>query len=252
MNMKEIRNVARDNMKGYCRVCPVCNGVACAGEVPGMGGSLTGSSFKSNVNDLAKVKLKLRTIHDAKNPDQSFQFFGEKLDTPIMSATITGSKFNLGGALTEDEYIDSVVHGSLAAVTIAMIGDSAVPELYLSGLESLSKVDGKGVAILKPKGNKLVIESLKLAEEGKLIAAGMDIDGAGLITMALMGAPVGPKTVEELKEIIASTNLPFILKGVMTKEEALLAVEVGAKAIVVSNHGGRLLDHAQTTAKVLA
>lgn len=251
MNMKEIRNLARDNMKGFCRVCPVCNGVACAGEVPGMGGSLTGYTFKSNVNDLAEVKLKLRTIHNAKNPDQSFNFFSENLDTPIMSAPITGTEFNMGGALTEEEYIDSVVNGSLSAGTIAMIGDSAVPELYISGLEALSKVKGKGVTILKPKTNDVVIESLKKAEKANVIAVGMDIDGAGLVTMALMGAPVGPKTVEELKEIISSTNLPFILKGVMTKEEALLAVEVGAKAIVVSNHGGRVLDHAQSTAKVL-
>ena len=42
MNIKEVRNQAREKMKGYCRVCPICNGVACAGEVPGMGGSLTG------------------------------------------------------------------------------------------------------------------------------------------------------------------------------------------------------------------
>ena len=249
--MKEIRNKARENMKGFCRVCPVCNGVACAGEVPGMGGSLTGSAFKSNVNDLAEVKLKLRTIHNAKNPDQTFDLFGRILDTPIMSAPITGSEFNMGGALTEDEYIDSVVHGSLSAGTIAMIGDSADPNLFISGLEALKEVNSKGVAILKPRENKVVIESLKQAEEVGVIAVGMDIDGAGLITMALKGAAVGPKTVEELKEIITSTNLPFILKGIMTKEEALLAVEVGAKAIVVSNHGGRVLDHAGSTAKAL-
>ena len=36
--MKEIRKTARDLMAGFCRVCPVCNGRACAGEVPGMGG----------------------------------------------------------------------------------------------------------------------------------------------------------------------------------------------------------------------
>jgi isopentenyl diphosphate isomerase/L-lactate dehydrogenase-like FMN-dependent dehydrogenase len=251
MNIKEIRNVAREKMKGYCRVCPVCNGVACAGEVPGMGGSLTGSTFKSNVNDLGKVKLRMKTIHNAKNPDLVFDFFGTKLDTPIISAPITGSAFNMGGALTEEEYIDSVINGSLNAGTMAMIGDSADPELYVSGLEALKKVEGKGVAILKPKENKVVIESLKKAEDVKVIAAGMDIDGAGLVTMALKGAPVGPKTVDELKEIISSTKLPFILKGIMTVEEALLAVEVGAKAIVVSNHGGRVLDHAQSTAKVL-
>ena len=170
---------------------------------------------------------------------------------PIISAPITGCEYNMGTALTEEEYIDSAVNGSLSAGTIAMIGDGAYPELYLSGLEALNKVDGKGVAILKPKKNDVVMESLKKAEDTNVIAAGMDIDGAGLITMALKGSPVGPKTRDELKEIISSTKLPFILKGIMTKEEALLALEVGAKAIVVSNHGGRVLDHTQSTAKVL-
>ena len=251
MNMKEIRKLARERLKGFCRVCPICNGVACAGEVPGMGGSLTGSSFKANVEDLSKVKLRLKTIHDAKNPNSNFEFFGENLEIPIISAPITGCEYNMGTALTEEEYIDSAVNGSLSAGTIAMIGDGAYPELYLSGLEALNKVDGKGVAILKPKKNDVVMESLKKAEDTNVIAAGMDIDGAGLITMALKGSPVGPKTKDELKEIISSTKLPFILKGIMTKEEALLALEVGAKAIVVSNHGGRVLDHTQSTAKVL-
>ncbi|MGN9163765.1 alpha-hydroxy-acid oxidizing protein [Tissierellaceae bacterium HCP3S3_D8] len=251
MNMKEIRDLARKRMKGFCRVCPICNGIACAGEVPGMGGSITGSSFKSNVEDLKKVKLRLKTIHDVENPNIRFDFFKEDLDAPIISAPITGCEYNMGEALTEEEYIDSVVNGSLAAGSIAMIGDGAYPELYLSGLKALNGVDGKGVAILKPKKNEVVIESLKKAEETNVIAAGMDIDGAGLITMALKGSPVGPKTVDDLKEIISSTELPFILKGIMTREEALLALEVGAKAIVVSNHGGRVLDHTQSTAKAL-
>ena len=46
MDMREIRATARERMKGYCRVCPVCNGVACAGEVPGMGGTLSGLLLK--------------------------------------------------------------------------------------------------------------------------------------------------------------------------------------------------------------
>ena len=251
MDIKEIRTVAREKMKGYCRVCPICNGVACAGEVPGMGGSLTGSAFKSNVEDLSKVKLRLKTIHDAKNPDLNFNFFDNNLSFPIITAPITGSAFNMGGALTEKEYIDSVIHGSLAAGTIAMTGDSADPDLYEEGLKNIEIVDGKGVPIIKPRENQHVIESVKKAEKVNSVAIGMDIDGAGLITMALKGQPVGPKTFEELKEIISSTNLPFILKGIMTVEEAEVAVELGAKAIVVSNHGGRVLDHSQSTAKVL-
>lgn len=251
MDLKEIRNIAREKLKGYCRVCPICNGIACAGEVPGMGGHLTGSSFKSNVEDLTKVKIRLKTIHNAKNPDLKFNFFGTQLEIPIISAPITGTAFNMGSALTEEEYISSVVNGSIDAGTIAMIGDSANPAFYEIGLEILKKVNGKGVGILKPKKNNLVIDSVKKAENINAIAAGMDIDGAGLITMALQGAPVSPKPVDELREITSSTNLPFILKGIMTKEEAILAVEAGAKAIVVSNHGGRVLDHTESTAKAL-
>jgi len=251
MDLKEVRTVAREKMKGYCRVCPVCNGVACAGEVPGMGGSLTGSTFKSNVEDLSKIKLKLKTIHNAKNPDLKFNFFDTILDFPIIVAPITGTVFNMGGALTEREYINSVINGSLAAGTIAMTGDSADLSLYEEGISALKKVDGKGVPIIKPRENSHVIKNVKSAESINSLAVGMDIDGAGLVTMALKNQPVGPKTVEELKQIVSSTKLPFILKGIMTVEEAELAAEVGAKAIVVSNHGGRVLDHCESTAKVL-
>lgn len=251
VDIKEVRSVAREKMKGYCRVCPVCNGVACAGEVPGMGGSLTGSTFKSNVEDLSKVKLRLKTIHNAKVPNLKFDFFNTELDFPVIAAPITGSAFNMGGALTEREYIDSAVNGSISSGTIAMIGDSADLTMYDDGLEVLKAVGGKGVAIIKPRENSHVIENIKKAESANLIAAGMDIDGAGLVTMALKGQPVGPKTVEELKEIVSSTKLPFILKGIMTVEEAELAVEIGAKAIVVSNHGGRILDHVESSARAL-
>lgn len=45
------------------------------------------------------------------------------------------------------------------------------------------------------------------------------------------------KTEEELREIAAATDLPFIVKGIMTAEAAQKAVRAGAYAIVVSNHG---------------
>ena len=79
----------------------------------------------------------------------------------------------------------------------------------------------------------------------------MDIDAAGLITLALHGKPVGPKTLEEIKEVVESTKLPFILKGIMTPDEAELAVKAGVSAIVVSNHGGRVLDQTPGVAEVL-
>lgn len=38
------------------------------------------------------------------------------------------------------------------------------------------------------------------------------------------------------------TRLPIIIKGILTKEDAELAVEHGVQGIIVSNHGGRQLD----------
>ena len=52
--MKEIFDNAKKLMKGFCRVCPVCDGRACAGEVPGMGGLGSGSSIVANWQALAE------------------------------------------------------------------------------------------------------------------------------------------------------------------------------------------------------
>lgn len=54
--------------------------------------------------------------------------------------------------------------------------------------------------------------------------------------------------VSELKSI---TRLPIWLKGILTVEDAELAVAHGADGIIISNHGGRQLDHAPATLDVL-
>lgn len=251
MDIKEIRKTARERMKGYCRVCQECNGVACAGEVPGMGGAGTGSTFMNNIEELKKVKLRLKTIHSAKHPNTSVDFFGHKLEIPMISAPITGSSFNMGGSLTEEEYVDAVLKGSISAGTIGMTGDTADLSMYITGVNGIKKVNGKGIPIIKPRENNKIFQNIKIAGKINPLAVGVDIDGAGLITMALKGQPVGPKEIDELKELVDSTQLPFILKGIMTPEEAEIAIEIGARAIVVSNHGGRVLDHAQGVARVL-
>ncbi|ACX52202.1 FMN-dependent alpha-hydroxy acid dehydrogenase [Ammonifex degensii KC4] len=251
MNLAEVRKTAREKLKGYCRVCPVCDGRACAGEVPGMGGVGTGASFRANVEALARYRLNLRTIHSAKNPDTSLELFGLKLQTPILSAPITGTTYNMGGALSEREFIGAVITGSKMAGSLGFSGDGADPTMYDSGIEAISAEGGWGIPIIKPRAQEAIVERIRRAEKAGAPAVGVDIDGAGLITMALKGHPVEPKTLDELKELIRSTRLPFILKGIMTVDEAELAVEAGAAAIVVSNHGGRILDHTPGVAEVL-
>ena len=79
----------------------------------------------------------------------------------------------------------------------------------------------------------------------------MDGDAAGLPFLKNQTPPAGSKTVEELKEIADYAQVPFILKGIMTVRGAEKAVKAGAKAIVVSNHGGRVLDQCPATVEVL-
>ena len=96
--MADFRETAKERMKGFCRVCPVCDGRACAGEVPGMGGLGTGSSFKANVDALAKLKFNMRTIHAATEPDTRTELLGLPLSMPVLAAVITctAAKYVLG------------------------------------------------------------------------------------------------------------------------------------------------------------
>lgn len=55
----------------------------------------------------------------------------------------------------------------------------------------------------------------------------------------------------EVEWVCGRTDLPVVVKGVMTPDDALAAVEAGAKAVYVSNHGGRMVDHSLSTIEVL-
>lgn len=242
---------ARKLYNGTCRVCKVCNGVACAGEVPGVGGKGTGDSFRENVNALNNIKINMRVIHNAKNPSTETELFGKKMSLPIFAAPITATTLNMGGIVSEEDYINSVVEGCLESGIYPMVGDTAIDECLVTNLHMLKKYNGQGIVFIKPRKNSVIIEKMNMSKEANVFAMGVDIDGAGLLTMALHGKEVEPKTIAELKELKANTNVPFILKGIMTVEDAKFALEAGVDAIVVSNHGGRVLDQTPGTAEVL-
>ncbi|XP_062557580.1 2-Hydroxyacid oxidase 1-like [Armigeres subalbatus] len=56
---------------------------------------------------------------------------------------------------------------------------------------------------------------------------------------------------DSLRWLLNITDLPVILKGVLTREDALMAADLGVQGIIVSNHGGRQLDCAPATIEVL-
>src|SRR5256714_871332 len=67
-----------------------------------------------------------------------------------------------------------------------------------------------------------------------------------------LGAIVDPAlTWRDLEWLRSTCDLPLVVKGVLTAEDALLAAEHGAAAVIVSNHGGRQLDRVPATLDVL-
>jgi isopentenyl diphosphate isomerase/L-lactate dehydrogenase-like FMN-dependent dehydrogenase len=68
---------------------------------------------------------------------------------------------------------------------------------------------------------------------------------------ALGGIVDARLTWRDLEWLRSNCSLPLVLKGVLTAEDALLAAEHGAAAVVVSNHGGRQLDGVPASLDVL-
>ncbi len=252
--MREIRDRAKPRMKAFCRVCKICDGRACAGEIPGMGGIGTGASFKNNVAALAAIRLNMRLIHGVTAPRAETSLFGMPLALPALAAPIGGVAVNMDLGVPEEEYDEAVVAGCLEAGTLACTGDGVQPRIHEAAFAAIRRHGGAAIPFIKPWEGPELAEKLEKARDAGCKAVGVDIDAAGLLTLRQKGKPVAPRTPEELSRIIDLVHgwgLRFILKGLMTPKDAVLAVNAGADAVAVSNHGGRALDHLPGTAEVL-
>ena len=148
-------------------------------------------------------------------------------------------------------YNDILVSACAQAGIAAFTGDGTNPAVMEAAAEALKKNGGCGVPTVKPWNMDTIREKMELVKAADPFAIAMDIDAAGLPFLKNLNPPAGSKTVEELRGIIADAKVPFIIKGVMTARGAQKAVEAGASAIVISNHGGRVLDQVPATAEVL-
>ncbi|MHA2051414.1 MAG: alpha-hydroxy-acid oxidizing protein [Promethearchaeota archaeon] len=258
--VEDVRNSAREKLKGICGVYKDCDGDPrrlCQGQsygrALGIGGIGSGTSFNNNFLALRKYNLKMNLIEKDIAPSTFYDFFGMKLSMPIMAASVAGvNSFGGENVISEQEFCRAVVQGCKAAGTLGWRGDTYTYSLENTyGISAIAEAEGYGVKIVKPRKQETIINFFKKAEEVGCVAVGVDIDGCGSYAMATHNKPVFKKSIKNLKELVASTNLPVILKGVMCAEDALKAVEVGAAALVVSNHGGRVLDHTPGTGDVL-
>ena len=148
-------------------------------------------------------------------------------------------------------YNEVLLRGCANKGIAAFTGDGINPKVVESAAEALKGVNGMGVPTIKPWNLETIRGKMDLIKDSGCFAVAMDIDAAGLPFLRGITPPAGSKSVAEMKEIIAMTDLPFIIKGVMTAKGAEKSLEAGASAIIVSNHGGRVLDQCPATAEVL-
>ena len=251
MTYQEILQNARTCVGPYCKACPVCNGMACKNTVPGPGAKGTGTGFIRNYQKWQELCVNMDTICENRPADTSFEVFGQKFALPVFAAPVGAMTLHYGDKYDDLTYNDLLVSACAAAGIAAFTGDGTNPAVVEGAVKAITASHGHGVPTIKPWNMELVRQKLELAGTADPFAVAMDIDAAGLPFLKNMQPPAGSKTVDELRQIAAWAKKPFILKGIMTVEGAKKAVKAGASGIVVSNHGGRVLDNCPATAEVL-
>ena len=251
MTYEEVLAQARQQMGPYCKACVVCDGVACKNSIPGPGAKGSGTGFTRSYQKWQDICVNMDTICENKPVDTTLTLFGKKLVLPVFAAPVGAMKMHYGDKYDDLAYNELLVTACAQAGIAAFTGDGSDPAVMEAATKVLKVNGGCGIPTLKPWHSETIREKLKLIKEADPFAIAMDIDAAGLPFLKTATPPAGSKTVSDLRQIIAMEEKPFILKGIMTVAGARKALEAGASAIVVSNHGGRVLDHCPATADVL-
>ena len=251
MTYLEALNASRGEMGPYCKSCPICNGNGCKNTIPGPGAKGSGTVFIKNYNAWQSISLVMDTLTANSGVDTSYNFYGHKLELPLMAAPVGGLKLHYGNKYDDLEYARILVPACKKAGIAAFTGDGTNNDWFKGAAEAIKENEGYGVPTIKPWNEELIKEKMALALAAAPLAIAMDVDAAGLPFLKNMTPPAGGKSTEELARIVKMSNKPFIVKGIMSVKGALKALEAGASGIVVSNHGGRVLDGTAATATVL-
>lgn len=251
MTYQEILEQARACSGPYCKACPVCNGMACKNTVPGPGAKGIGTGAIRNYQKWQELCVNMDTICENTPVDTTAELFGRTFALPVFAAPVGAMTLHYGDKYDDLAYNEILVPACASAGIAAFTGDGVNPAVMEGAAQALRKSGGCGVPTIKPWNLEVIREKLALVSAADPFAVAMDIDAAGLPFLKNQTPPAGRKTVAELREVAELAGKPFILKGIMTVGGAKKALEAGAAAIVVSNHGGRVLDQCPATAEVL-
>ena len=251
MNYSECIENARQRIGNYCKACPECNGRACRNQIPGPGAKGAGDTAIRNYDKWKEIRLNMDTIVSNRPVDTSISLFGKEFKYPFFAGPVGAVNLHYGDSLDDVAYNDILVSACADAGIAAFTGDGTNPGVMEAATDAIKNAKGRGIPTVKPRNIDTIRDKMELVRNSGAFAVAMDIDAAGLPFLKNMTPPAGSKSVEELSEIVKAANAPFIVKGIMTVKGALKAKEAGASAIVVSNHGGRVLDQCPATAEVL-
>ena len=169
---------------------------------------------------------------DAVLPDTTLNLYGKSFRTPIMTAALSHMANTYPDGMTE------MARGATMAGAVTFSGMGSSDELV--------RMVGTGadvIKIIKPYADrKSVHEKIRLAEELGCLAVGIDIDHAfnrqGYDEIE--GMAMYPVTAKELAELVKMTKLPFVIKGVLSRQDARKCLDAGVQGMVVSHHNGRI------------
>lgn len=250
MDYKELMENARKCL-GKCKGCPICNGVACRNMIPGPGAKGVGDTAIRNYNKWQEVRVVMDTLCAKRPVDTSLELFGKTFKYPIFAGPVGAVAMHYSDKYNDVTYNAELVPGAAEAGIAAFTGDGMDPQVMKGATDAIKACGGLGVPTVKPWNKQMISEKMEQVKASNAFAVAMDVDAAGLPFLKNFVPPAGSKSVDEMKEIIQMAGRPFIIKGIMSVKGALKAKEAGASAIVVSNHGGRVLDQSPATAEVL-
>jgi 4-hydroxymandelate oxidase len=204
----------------------------------------TGYGRKAAENIFKRFAIITRYFNAVENVDTSVELFGEKLSMPILPSALS--------RLTDitDKPIHKIAAASKALSIMTFIG--------VSGEQLIGEIASIGVPtvkIMKPYRDFEKMKSMVLeANKHKITAIGVDIDlsfGKKSADRLFYQNDFSPKKADQIFELVKMAEMPFIIKGILSVEDAIIAKEIGCKAIIVTNHGNMTIDHLVQPIEVL-
>lgn len=192
----------------------------------------------SNSNTITRTYLDSLLIEtrylNSTNPDTSFTLYGKTFSSPVMTAALSHLEQLGSGGMAR-----GIAQGAKDAGCVFWYGAAEEEEIRM-----LAGTGADMIEIIKPYANRdLILQKISQAESIGLLAVGIDIDHP----FANDGSPdivdgeeLKALTTSELAEIVNSTRLPLITKGVLSLYDAENSLNAGARGMVLSHHNNRI------------